>query len=73
MLLFHSKHLLLNLNYKDYVKTDPKLLRPAEVDTLIADTKKSKNILKWKNTISFNDLVELMVESDLKYLKEKEI
>tara|TARA_B100001123_G_C15226433_1_gene993330 strand:+ start:736 stop:1329 length:594 start_codon:yes stop_codon:yes gene_type:complete len=62
-----------NLNYKDYVKTDPKLLRPAEVDTLIADTKKSKNILKWKNTISFNDLVELMVESDLKYLKEKEI
>jgi GDPmannose 4,6-dehydratase len=58
------------LNYKDFVVIDKKLMRPAEVDTLLADYSKAKKILKWKPKISFDDLVISMVENDLKNVKE---
>ena len=48
------------------MEIDQKLLRPAEVDTLLADSSKAKKILKWKPKVSFDDLVIDMVESDLK-------
>ena len=54
------------LNYKDHIVIDQKLMRPAEVDTLLADSSKAKKILKWKPKVSFDDLVIDMVESDLK-------
>ena len=54
------------LNYKDHLIIDQKLMRPAEVDTLLADSSKAKKDLKWKPKISFNDLVINMVEHDLK-------
>ena len=54
------------LNYKDHIVIDQKLVRPAEVDTLLADSSKAKKILKWKPKVSFDDLVIDMVESDLK-------
>ena len=54
-------------------KIDKKLIRPAEVDSLVADYKKAKNILKWSPNLSFNDLVVLMVESDLKLVKDRNI
>jgi len=57
------------LNYKDYVVVDENLIRPAEVDTLLADYSKAKKILKWKPKISFDDLVISMVESDLEFIK----
>ena len=53
------------LNYKDYVVIDKNLIRPAEVDSLLADYSKAKNELKWEPKISFEDLVASMVESDL--------
>ena len=53
------------LNYKDYVILDKKLIRPAEVDTLLANCTKAKKILKWEPKIPFNDLVINMVEHDL--------
>ena len=53
------------LNYKDYVVIDKNLIRPAEVDALLADYTKAKRELKWKPEISFEDLVASMVESDL--------
>ena len=56
------------LNYKDYIKVDQKLMRPTEVDTLIANYSKAKKNLKWKPKTSFNDLVQAMVESDLEYV-----
>ena len=59
-----------NLNYLDYVKFDEKFLRPAEVDLLIADCKKAKQKLKWKTSVNFENLVEMMVESDLKMIKD---
>ena len=54
------------LNYKDYIVLDKNLIRPAEVDTLLADYTKAKKILKWKPKISFDELVAGMVEHDLK-------
>ena len=57
------------LNYLDYVKFDEKFLRPAEVDLLIADSTKAKKKLKWEASVSFESLVVMMVESDLKMLK----
>ena len=56
------------LNYKDYVVIDSNLIRPAEVETLLANYSKAKKILKWKPKISFDDLVISMVESDLEYI-----
>jgi len=57
------------LNYKDYIVIDKNLMRPAEVDTLLADYSKAKKILKWEPKISFDDLVTGMVDNDLKNIK----
>jgi len=54
------------LNYKDHIVVDKKLVRPAEVDTLLADYSKAKKILKWEPKTSFDDLIINMVEHDLK-------
>lgn len=53
------------LNWKDYVEIDKSLIRPAEVDYLRADSSKAKKILGWKPKVSFEKLVEKMVEADL--------
>ena len=58
------------LNYKDHVVIDKKFMRPAEVDTLLADYTKAKKILKWEPKITFDDLVIGMVEHDLRHVKE---
>ena len=57
------------LNYKNFVKIDKKLFRPAEVDILMADYSKAKKILKWKPTITFKKLVTDMVDSDIKFIE----
>ncbi len=53
------------LDYKDFVKQDPRYLRPAEVDLLCADASRAKRDLGWTPKISFNTLVERMVDHDL--------
>jgi GDPmannose 4,6-dehydratase len=53
------------LNYKDYVKIDPKLQRPAEVELLIGNATKARNKLGWSPTRTFFDLVKEMVQSDV--------
>ena len=57
------------LNYRDYIKIDKKLFRPAEVNTLKGNYGKAKKILKWKPKINFEDLVYDMVDSDLKLVE----
>ncbi len=54
------------LNWQDYVVIDPKHYRPAEVDLLIGDAGKASNILGWKPTVGFQELVELMVDHDMR-------
>ncbi|QKD82911.1 GDP-mannose 4,6-dehydratase [Thermoleptolyngbya sichuanensis A183] len=57
-----------NLNWQDYVEFDERYLRPAEVDLLIGDPTKAKTQLGWQPSVSFEQLVYLMVEADLKAL-----
>jgi GDPmannose 4,6-dehydratase len=59
------------LDWKKHVEVDPRYYRPAEVDLLIGDPSKARQKLGWKHTLSFEGLVKLMVEEDLKYLKQK--
>ncbi len=60
-LAFHH----VNLNWEDYVAFDPRYLRPAEVDLLIGDPSKVKAKLGWQPSVTFPELVVLMVEADL--------
>lgn len=53
------------LDYKDYVKINPKFYRPAEVDILLGDSSETKKLLNWEPKISFEELVHMMVDSDL--------
>jgi len=57
---------LVGLNYKDHIVLDKNLIRPTEVDSLLADYTKAKKILKWEPKTTFDELVSSMVEHDLK-------
>ena len=59
-----------DLDYRDFVVQDSRFYRPAEVDLLISDASKAEKILRWKPKVNFNQLVEMMVESDLERLKK---
>ena len=57
------------LDWQKYTKIDPALARPAEVDLLIGDPTKAKEQLGWTPDVSFEQLIEMMVKSDLEKLK----
>jgi GDPmannose 4,6-dehydratase len=57
-----------NLNWQDYVEFDERYLRPAEVELLIGDPAKAQQALGWEPSVTFEQLVNLMVEADLKAL-----
>lgn len=57
-----------NLNWEDHVEFDDRYLRPAEVDLLIGDSTKARQKLGWKPSVTFEQLVALMVEADLQAL-----
>jgi GDPmannose 4,6-dehydratase len=52
------------LDWRNYVKTDPRYFRPAEVDLLIGDYSKAKEKLQWEPTVRFQELVRMMVDAD---------
>ncbi len=52
------------LDWRSYVKTDPRYFRPAEVDLLIGDYSKAKEKLQWEPTVRFQELVRMMVDAD---------
>jgi GDPmannose 4,6-dehydratase len=56
------------LDSEKYVKSDPRFLRPAEVDQLVGDPSKAKRVLGWEPKHSFRDLVEMMVDADVERL-----
>jgi GDPmannose 4,6-dehydratase len=57
---------LIGLDWEKYVRIDRAYLRPAEVDTLLGDSTRARDVLGWKPAVSFAELVRLMVEADLK-------
>ncbi len=59
------------LAWEDYVKEDERFLRPAEVDLLVGDASKAREILGWVPSVSFRGLVKLMVEADLEWVAKQ--
>jgi GDPmannose 4,6-dehydratase len=57
------------LDYERYVVEDPRFVRPAEVDLLIGDPSKAKRLLGWTPTVTFEELVNRMVEADMARLR----
>ena len=57
---------VIGFNWRDYVEIDQSLIRPAEVDLLRADPAKAKRLLNWEPKTSFEAMVKIMVEADLK-------
>jgi GDPmannose 4,6-dehydratase len=57
------------LDYRQFVKTDPAVFRPAEVDLLVGDASRARSILKWEPTVAFDALISEMVQSDLASLE----
>jgi GDPmannose 4,6-dehydratase len=53
------------LDYRDFVETDPRYYRPAEVDMLLGDASKARRKLGWKPRVGFEDLARMMVEFDM--------
>ncbi len=53
------------LNFEEYVVIDPKFIRPAEVELLLGDSSKAANKLGWRPEVTFRQLIEMMVDSDM--------
>jgi GDPmannose 4,6-dehydratase len=56
------------LDPDDHVRTDPALIRPAEVDLLVGDATKAREHLGWEPAVDFEGLVRMMVDADLERL-----
>lgn len=59
-----------DLDWREFVIQDPQFMRPAEVDLLVGDPSKAGRILGWEPTVSFRELVQMMVDADLKLLRD---
>jgi len=59
----------LGLDYRDYVVSDPKFYRPAEVDQLVGDAGKAQRVLGWEPKVSFEELIHIMVDADMEALQ----
>ncbi len=60
----------LDLDWEKYVVVDPKFYRPAEVDLLVSDPSKARRVLSWEPIVSFQELVQMMVDTDLEVLQK---
>jgi GDPmannose 4,6-dehydratase len=57
---------VVNLDYRDFIVQDQRLIRPADVDLLVGDPSKAKDVLDWRAKTPFAELVEIMVEAELR-------
>jgi GDPmannose 4,6-dehydratase len=62
-----------SLGWRDYVVQDPRYMRPAEVDLLVGDASKAGRELGWEPSVTFPQLVQMMVDADLKMLRNGKI
>ena len=62
---------LVDLDYRDFVDFDPKYTRPAEVDVLLGDASKARQVLGWTPEVDFHGLIKMMVEHDLEMARRE--
>jgi GDPmannose 4,6-dehydratase len=58
------------LDYRNYVETDAELLRPAEVHHLRGNSAKAQKVLGWEPQVTFPELIEMMIDSDIKVVSK---
>lgn len=61
------------LDWHDYVRTDPRYFRPAEVDLLLGDASKARRVLGWEPEVTFEQLIHMMVQADWELAREERI
>jgi GDPmannose 4,6-dehydratase len=59
------------LDWEQFVEVDPRYFRPSEVDYLMGDASKARRVLGWTPKTSFEDLVRLMVDADVRLLEDE--
>ena len=59
-------------DWEKHVGTDPRYMRPAEVELLIGSSTKARDVLGWKPEVSFKELVAMMVDSDIELIRKNE-
>lgn len=59
------------LPWKKYVEIDPRYFRPTEVEFLLGDNSKAKRVLKWRPKVNFKQLVRMMVDADMEFVKRQ--
>jgi GDPmannose 4,6-dehydratase len=60
-----------DLDWQEYVKKDPRFMRPAEVDLLVGDASKARRVLGWEPKVTFRELVRMMLDADLALLRRE--
>lgn len=60
-------------NWQDYVRQDPRFMRPADVNLLIGDPSKAKLKLGWEPTVKFKELIRIMVDADIEFEKQRQL
>jgi GDPmannose 4,6-dehydratase len=60
-----------DLDWQEYVKQDPRFIRPAEVDLLVGDAGKAGRVLGWEPRVTFSELIQLMVDADIALLRSE--
>jgi GDPmannose 4,6-dehydratase len=63
----------LDLDYRDFIEIDPRYFRPAEVDLLLGTAEKARRQLGWRPRVSFDELVEMMVDADLELARREQV
>lgn len=63
----------LDLDWEEFVETDPRYYRPAEVDLLLGDASKARRVLGWEPKVSFKELVRLMVDHDMEMARHESL
>jgi GDPmannose 4,6-dehydratase len=58
-------------DWAPYVKQDPRFMRPSEVDVLLGDPSKAKEVLGWKRKVGFDEMIDRMVKNDIKIHESK--
>jgi GDPmannose 4,6-dehydratase len=61
-----------NLEWEKYVEFDPRYLRPAEVDALLADPSKARQKMGWEHQTGFKELVKLMVDAEMEAIAARQ-
>jgi GDPmannose 4,6-dehydratase len=61
------------LDWQQYVESDPRYCRPAEVDVLCGDASKARRILRWEPRVGFEALVTLMIDADAELAKKERL